>query len=273
MKHTFKLSPEPFYAVNAGYKTIELRLWDKKRRALSVGDTIEFVCTDGFGGNCERRVKALHLFEDFAKLYDALPLLECGYTPRDVYTASPSDMEQYYTESQVKKCGVVGIELEYTDNALNSPLHRFIAAQNGSLPGCADHDTALRQIKQGRKPEYSHWMWYVFPELAGVFKAHGFDDTVTRYYELTREEAQLYISHPVLGSRLLEISQALLALDSEKLDLISIFGNRYDAEKLVSCMTLFKYIAPEHTVFREVLEKFYPYRGEDKYTAAMLMRN
>lgn len=112
MIHYMNLNADPFNAMEAGYKTIELRLYDKKRRALSVGDEICFTCACDTSRTITKKVKALHVFNNFEELYNALPLLKCGYTPSDVGNAHFTDMEEYYTPSQQRKCGVVGIELE-----------------------------------------------------------------------------------------------------------------------------------------------------------------
>ena len=108
--HKMKLNPAPFEMIKGGHKTIELRLYDEKRRAVAVGDTIIFVNTEN-GEAISATVKALHVFADFCELYSSLPLLSCGYTEENVGKASPSDMELYYTADEQKKYGVVGIEL------------------------------------------------------------------------------------------------------------------------------------------------------------------
>ena len=111
MIHKMKLKPEPFGLIKSGKKTVELRLYDEKRQAVKVGDTVEFTCTEG-GEVLSRRVKALHTFASFAELYGALPLERCGYTEENIARASPSDMEQYYSVEEQNRYGVVGIELE-----------------------------------------------------------------------------------------------------------------------------------------------------------------
>ena len=88
----------------------ELRLLDEKRRQIKPGDTIEFTNT-ATGEQLHATVVTLHCFPDFATLYAALPLLQCGYTPENVADADPSDMTQYYSADEQKQYGVVGIEL------------------------------------------------------------------------------------------------------------------------------------------------------------------
>ena len=108
--HPMKLQPSPFEKIKSGVKTIELRLYDEKRQQIKVGDTIQFTNTAN-GERIRANVKKLHRFGSFAELYSALPLLKCGYTAKNVDTAHPSDMEQYYSAEEQKTYGVVGIEL------------------------------------------------------------------------------------------------------------------------------------------------------------------
>ena len=105
-----KLTPSPFEMIRSGKKTIELRLFDEKRRQIKPGDRIVFTNTAS-GETLEKSVAKLHRFDSFEKLYKSLPLLQCGYTENDVSGANPSDMEQYYSPEEQKKYGVVGIEL------------------------------------------------------------------------------------------------------------------------------------------------------------------
>lgn len=104
------LNPEPFAMIKSGEKTIELRLYDEKRQKIKPGDTIVFTNT-ATGERLTKTVVKLHCFANFAELYQQLPLLKCGYTEEDIHTASPADMEQYYSPAQQSEYGVVGIEL------------------------------------------------------------------------------------------------------------------------------------------------------------------
>lgn len=110
MKHEMKLHREPFEMIKSGIKTIELRLYDEKRRAISVGDEIEFMNAEGEKLLCE--VIAMHIFDSFELLYRSLPLTECGYTEQDVQFASPDDMDVYYSKEKQRKYGVVGIGIK-----------------------------------------------------------------------------------------------------------------------------------------------------------------
>ena len=108
--HTMKLDPEPFAQIREGWKTIELRLYDEKRRKLQIGDTILFENRRS-AEILNTRVTGLWVFDSFAALYEKLPLLECGYTEETVAAAGPEDMDAYYSPEDQRKYGVVGIGL------------------------------------------------------------------------------------------------------------------------------------------------------------------
>lgn len=112
MTHAMNLHASPFFMIQSGRKTIELRLYDEKRRLIQVGDIIVFIHSDDALQTCRVMVKALHVFSDFAALYAALPLEKCGYLPEELATASPEDMNVYYSAEKQACYGVVGIEIE-----------------------------------------------------------------------------------------------------------------------------------------------------------------
>ncbi len=112
MKHDMHLAPQPFGMIRSGRKTIELRLLDEKRKIIQVGDEIEFTNLKDRRQRCTVEVVALHPFASFQELYQHLPLLKCGYTEEDIGTASPSDMDQYYSPEAQARYGVVGIEVK-----------------------------------------------------------------------------------------------------------------------------------------------------------------
>ena len=107
MLHRMNLQPGPFAAVVSGRKTVELRLWDEKRRQIRVGDVIRFARADDPSRAVEVIVTALSRFPDFAALYASLPPGALGYA--DGEPADPRDMERYYSPDEQKKYGVVGI--------------------------------------------------------------------------------------------------------------------------------------------------------------------
>jgi uncharacterized protein (DUF1810 family) len=138
----------------------------------------------------------------------------------------------------------------------DAALKRFIEAQE------RDYEIALAEIKNGRKR--NHWMWYIFPQLKGL----GFSSTSQHYAIADLKEAEAYIQHPILGLRLIFISQALLALDNT--NATQIFGSPDDM-KLRSCMTLFTAIKDTDPVFRQVLDNFFQGKA-DPQTLTILNR-
>jgi uncharacterized protein (DUF1810 family) len=124
------------------------------------------------------------------------------------------------------------------------PLQRFVEAQDGG----GTYERALAELRAGRKA--SHWMWFVFPQRAGL----GRSDMSRRYAIASPEEARAYLEHPVLGPRLVECAEALLA--HEGASAREILGE-VDAVKLRSSMTLFAGVAPGQPAFRRVLERYF----------------
>ena len=121
-------------------------------------------------------------------------------------------------------------------------LDRFVTAQERI------YEQALRELRAGRKT--SHWMWFVFPQIAGL----GRSATAQRYAITSMEEARVYAAHPILGPRLVECAQAMLDLDTR--DAKQVLGG-IDAMKLRSSMTLFARAAPDEPVFRAVLDAYF----------------
>ena len=111
MQHKMRLDPAPFAAIRRGDKTLELRLYDEKRRAIAKGDLILFTERDS-GATLKTRVVDLFRFCDFAELYAMLPLSKCGYSQSEIPTASLKDMERYYPIEEQLKYGVVAIQIE-----------------------------------------------------------------------------------------------------------------------------------------------------------------
>lgn len=109
--HYMGLNPGPFEAIQNGTKTIELRLYDEKRRKIRAGDRIVFTSTADEGRKLTVTVLELCVFPSFAALYAALPLTDCGYTEAELATASPADMDAYYPPEKQARYGVVGIRI------------------------------------------------------------------------------------------------------------------------------------------------------------------
>ena len=111
--HRMRLNPDAFAAMDAGRKTVELRLYDEKRRRIQAGDVIRFESTDDESDVLYAQVTGMRFFASFDELYAALPLAACGYTEAEIKTASPRDMDAYYSPEEQAKWGVVGIELSF----------------------------------------------------------------------------------------------------------------------------------------------------------------
>lgn len=123
-------------------------------------------------------------------------------------------------------------------------LTRYIEAQE------RQYAIALAEMRAGQKS--SHWMWFIFPQIAGL----GFSD-VSRFYAIKNlEEAKAYLKHVVLGKRLIEISNVVLQQDTDNTTLI--FGSPDDM-KLHSSMTLFAIVDEDNpdNVFKKVLAKYF----------------
>ena len=110
------------------------------------------------------------------------------------------------------------------------------------------YEHALAELRRGRKT--GHWMWFVFPQVAGL----GFSAMSQRYAIGSLAEARAYLSDQVLGARLRESAAAVLAVDGRSAE--EIFGG-IDAIKLRSSMTLFHRADPSEPVFRAVLDKYF----------------
>jgi uncharacterized protein (DUF1810 family) len=133
-------------------------------------------------------------------------------------------------------------------------LERFVAAQANVIERVRD------ELQRGRKQ--SHWMWFVFPQLAGL----GFSPMAQRYAIASLAEARAYLAHPVLGTRLRECTELVLAIDGKSAH--DIFGAPDDL-KFRSCLTLFAEAAPDEIVFNVALEKYFE-GAKDPRTLALL---
>ncbi|WP_346958171.1 DUF1810 domain-containing protein [uncultured Arthrobacter sp.] len=123
-------------------------------------------------------------------------------------------------------------------------LARFAEAQDAA----GTYQRALSELRAGAKQ--SHWMWFVFPQIAGL----GLSPTSRKYAISSLDEARAYLEHPLLGPRLRECARAVLAVENRSAD--TIFGG-IDARKLQSSSTLFLRAAPGEPVFREILDKYF----------------
>lgn len=125
---------------------------------------------------------------------------------------------------------------------IRDPLQRFLDAQESMI------EVALEELRAGRKQ--SHWMWFVFPQIAGL----GQSEMARRFAIRDRNEAEAYLAHPELGPRLRECCEALL---SNRAGAATDILGCPDDNKLRSCMTLFAAVAKDPALFERVLERFF----------------
>ncbi|WP_294958284.1 DUF1810 domain-containing protein [uncultured Flavobacterium sp.] len=132
---------------------------------------------------------------------------------------------------------------------LHDGIERYLSAQENV------YEQALDEIKKGKKQ--SHWMWFIFPQLRGL----GFTEYNIYYGIENLKEASEYLNHPILGKRLMEITQAMLQIKNKTA--LEILG-RADERKLKSCMTLFSLLPQAPEYFVKVLEKYYDGEKDEK---------
>jgi len=119
---------------------------------------------------------------------------------------------------------------------------RFLEAQDST------YDSAVGELQRGRKS--GHWIWYVFPQIAGLGHSH-----MSRRYAITSlDEARAYAAHPVLGFRLLECIGLVMAVNEKSAK--QILGH-IDALKFRSCLTLFAIACDANPVFQKALDKYF----------------
>ena len=121
-------------------------------------------------------------------------------------------------------------------------LNRFLDAQKDL------YEIALNEIKTGKK--FKHWMWFIFPQYKGL----GYSSTSQKYAITCIEEASMYLNHPILGQRLIEITNAFINLENKSA--YEILGEP-DYLKMKSCMTLFDSIQAKLDIFSKVINKYY----------------
>ncbi len=130
-------------------------------------------------------------------------------------------------------------------------LDRFVRAQDSG----DTYAQVLTELGRGRK--VSHWMWFVFPQVAGLGRSG-----IAQLFALSGVgEASAYLAHPVLGARLRECCEVVLGIESSSAE--KIFGS-VDAMKLRSSMTLFNRADPEEPLFTAMLERFFDGRPDPR---------
>ena len=123
-------------------------------------------------------------------------------------------------------------------------LERFLSAHDVD----GTYDRAVAELRRGQKT--GHWMWFVFPQIAGL----GQSPTARKFAISSLEEAKVYLRHPVLGPRLLQCAGIVAVTQGRSAE--QIFGG-VDAQKLRSSMTLFLRSAPSELVFGQVLDLYF----------------
>ena len=121
-------------------------------------------------------------------------------------------------------------------------LQRFVEAQHGSF------EQACTELRQGHKQ--SHWMWFIFPQLKGL----GSSPLAVKYAISSKQEAQAYLNHSILGPRLTHCTELVVTVEGRSIE--QIFGSPDDL-KFRSSMTLFANVVSENNVFKQALEKYF----------------
>ena len=127
-------------------------------------------------------------------------------------------------------------------------LQRFVDAQESVI------DDVRAELSAGRKR--THWMWFVFPQIAGL----GHSAMAQHYAISSREEARAYLAHPVLGARLVELTRIVNGVQGRSVN--DIFGYPDDM-KFHSSMTLFAHTADDAEVFNEALRRYFEGRADE----------
>ena len=159
------------------------------------------------------------------------------------------EMAQFFIDAlNLKNVSLPKSFVEALGGGVSYDLDRFITAQE------TVYAQALKEIREGQKR--GHWIWYVFPQIKGL--GHSYN---SEFYGISsKEEAKAYLEHPILGSRLREITQALLDYNNKTADDVLVYP---DVLKVRSCMTLFDLVSP-NDIFNDVLYKYYEGQRCDK---------
>jgi len=154
--------------------------------------------------------------------------------------AEPGRNRKKLVTTAVRHCGLSCVLIPMPPDPYD--LIRFVRAQAG------DYEQALAEIRAGTKR--SHWMWYVFPQFVGL----GSSPTSMHYAIKSREEAEAYLAHPILGPRLIECGEAALQIQGRSAP--QIFGSPDDM-KLRSSATLFASVSPGGSVFHRLIDTYF----------------
>ncbi|MDH5433497.1 MAG: DUF1810 domain-containing protein [Gammaproteobacteria bacterium] len=135
------------------------------------------------------------------------------------------------------------------DDESSKALERFVTAQEVA------YSTALNELTKGKKR--SHWMWFIFPQIAGL----GYSSTAIFFSIKHKQEAIDYLNHPILGKRLIEITEAVVK--HKGFSVKQIFGDP-DYLKFRSSMTLFASCSENGSIFHQAIDIFYQSEMDEK---------
>lgn len=129
--HNMKLKPSPFEKIASGRKTVELRLYDEKRRKIDIGDRIIFTNLDDPEQKIAVKVTGLHRYATFEDLFRNIPFKKCGNDSLETPEDMAAGMKKYYSDDQVMRYGVLGIDMELSD--IDYVLRRLEEQQENEL--------------------------------------------------------------------------------------------------------------------------------------------
>ena len=115
MIHSMKLYASPFNKISSSKKTVELRLYDEKRRNINIGDRIVFSNSDEEDKKIAVTVKALYRYASFKELFEEIPIEKCGNSSDMTIDEVVEGLRTYYSEEEEKQYGVLGIKIEIAD--------------------------------------------------------------------------------------------------------------------------------------------------------------
>ena len=130
MVHVMKLKNEPFQKIKSGQKTVELRLFDNKRRQLDIGDDIIFTNLSNADERLAVRIKALYRYASFEELFSEISPERCGNRKGETAEEAADGMLNYYSEGQIRNYGVLGIKIELVP--LEETMKRLKAIQEAT---------------------------------------------------------------------------------------------------------------------------------------------
>lgn len=215
--HEMKLNNEPWVAVKKNKKSIELRLNDEKRKKIHVGDSIIFTNRET-GKKLKRKVKKLHPYSNFQELYQNFPKKKLGYSKKE--EANYQDMEKHYSEEDIKKYGVLGIELKQKHHIILKVLlallviiglYFLITSINRIIMKANDEkiNIAISELESQRVD-------YVFVEINPSFALRLEGNTVTNIACLNEDCMKIYESIDIIGKNMNDGIDHLYNLAKEK---------------------------------------------------------